>query len=511
MLTQKRLNITFSTQKRPQMTLFHPKKRHFKKTILYINRNDSSVKYDLCATLGGISSISPGGMLIFHPSYSHLKSTKEFFEENGSVKGLFKKPIFYEESGKNGIVEEFYGKIEDNSKLGAAMFAVMRGKMSEGIDFSDEKGRVVCIVGVPFPPLNDARIMIKQEYLDSLRLKHKSDPNFKKHTIPSGQEWYKQSAIKAVNQAIGRVIRHIDDFGVILLMDERFDYSSNQTYLSKWVREFLVPINGYSDGKRKIDEFFKARSGFVPKVKKSELKIGIKSVGIKRKLGGRNLDSASGILAKLNKKKVETASFTPSPPKPKKVQTHGILEEREISGISKFNIQMSHKFQSMKEMTVKSTEKMTSLDKFKLMKQNKAKLELKKTEMRKTEMEKTEMKKTGMKKTESKNSEKMGSGSKKTVPTKPESSKNLKITNRSTPLSTKVPKPTSHPDIDATTAKKLLKEAMRSYRDSNFNFSEFEKTASTNPKMVKMYKQVHKFFTAKGHAGQFEKFLKKLD
>ena len=62
-----------------------------------------------------------------------------------------------------------------------------RLKMCAGIDFSDEKGRVVCIVGVPFPPLNDPRIMIKQEYLDSLRMKHKSDPNFKKHTIPSGR------------------------------------------------------------------------------------------------------------------------------------------------------------------------------------------------------------------------------------------------------------------------------------------------------------------------------------
>jgi len=247
----------------------------------------------------------------------------------------------------------------------------------------------------------------------------------------------------------------------------------------------MVPINGYSDGKRKIDDFFKARSGFVPKVKKSEVK-NAKSVGIKRKLGGRNLDSTSGILAKLNKKKVETSSFTPSPPKPKKVQTHGILDERQISSISKFNIQMSHKFQNMKEMTVKSTEKMTSLDKFKLMKQNKAKL--------------------GMKKSESKKSE-----TKNTVPTKSESIKPVKTTPKSTSSSTTVPKPTNHPDIDATAAKKLLKEAMRSYRDSNFNFSEFEKNASTNPKMVKMYKQVHKFFTAKGHDDQFEKFLKKLD
>lgn len=37
----------------------------------------------------------------------------------------------------------------------------------------------------------------------------------------SGQEWYRQQASRAVNQAIGRVIRHRDDFGAIFLCDHR--------------------------------------------------------------------------------------------------------------------------------------------------------------------------------------------------------------------------------------------------------------------------------------------------
>lgn len=36
-----------------------------------------------------------------------------------------------------------------------------------------------------------------------------------------GQEWYRQQSSRAVNQAVGRVIRHKHDYGAIILCDER--------------------------------------------------------------------------------------------------------------------------------------------------------------------------------------------------------------------------------------------------------------------------------------------------
>lgn len=38
----------------------------------------------------------------------------------------------------------------------------------------------------------------------------------------SGQDWYRQQASRAVNQAIGRVIRHRHDYGAIFLCDHRY-------------------------------------------------------------------------------------------------------------------------------------------------------------------------------------------------------------------------------------------------------------------------------------------------
>lgn len=37
----------------------------------------------------------------------------------------------------------------------------------------------------------------------------------------TGEEWYVQQAARAVNQAVGRVIRHRHDYGAIIYCDER--------------------------------------------------------------------------------------------------------------------------------------------------------------------------------------------------------------------------------------------------------------------------------------------------
>jgi len=43
---------------------------------------------------------------------------------------------------------------------------VCRGKISEGMDFSDKAARCVIMVGIPFPQMTDPRVILKKHYLD---------------------------------------------------------------------------------------------------------------------------------------------------------------------------------------------------------------------------------------------------------------------------------------------------------------------------------------------------------
>jgi len=49
------------------------------------------------------------------------------------------------------------------------MFAVCRGKISEGLDFSDDAARCVMLIGIPYPMVLDPKTILKRHYLDHVR------------------------------------------------------------------------------------------------------------------------------------------------------------------------------------------------------------------------------------------------------------------------------------------------------------------------------------------------------
>lgn len=145
-----------------------------------------------------------------------------------------KKPIFVEPQTKDAFIStmaEYYAKIDAPNSRGATFMAVCRGKVSEGLDFADFYGRAVIITGLPYPPFKDPKVVLKKKYLNENRTRA--------NEMLSGDDWYFLEASRAVNQAIGRVIRHKNDFGAILLLDTRFHNPKQKGQLSRWIQGHL--------------------------------------------------------------------------------------------------------------------------------------------------------------------------------------------------------------------------------------------------------------------------------
>ena len=102
-----------------------------------------------------------------------------------------------------GIAPLWLARCNKNSSEGvdgALFLAVCRGKVSEGLDFADNNARAVICIGIPFPNWKDPKVELKMKYNDNKRNKDKN--------ILQGRQWYEIQAFRALNQALGRCIRH---------------------------------------------------------------------------------------------------------------------------------------------------------------------------------------------------------------------------------------------------------------------------------------------------------------
>ncbi|XP_062868551.1 regulator of telomere elongation helicase 1 [Trichomycterus rosablanca] len=214
-------------------------------------------------TVVNLSRVVPQGLLVFFPSYPVLDKTLEFWKANGHADRIENmKPVFVEPKGKgtfSEVIEGYYDKVNDPKSNGGSFFAVCRGKASEGLDFADTYGRGVIITGLPYPPRMDPRVILKMQYLDEMCRNKTSGVKYL-----SGQEWYKQQASRAVNQAIGRVIRHREDYGAIFLCDHRFRSADARQQLPSWVRPYVRTYDNFGLVVREAAQFFRVAQKLRP-------------------------------------------------------------------------------------------------------------------------------------------------------------------------------------------------------------------------------------------------------
>eukprot|EP01133_Synstelium_polycarpum_P004349 gene4349-5078_t len=186
----------------------------------------------------------PGGVLVFFPSYAFLEKLLNRWTKTGLLKKLeAHKKVFTEpKTAKQfpAILEGYQEAV--TTKRGSILFSVCRGKVSEGINFSDEYARGVIVVGIPLPNIKDLRVDLKKKY---------NDINSRKTSMMNGNA--------ALNQAIGRCIRHKDDYGSILLIDERFTNEGVWPNLSKWARMCIANNKTLDKSLVSLKDFFVKR------------------------------------------------------------------------------------------------------------------------------------------------------------------------------------------------------------------------------------------------------------
>ncbi|KDR13998.1 Regulator of telomere elongation helicase 1-like protein [Zootermopsis nevadensis] len=219
----------------------------------YNTRNDPQYISSLGMTVLNVCRVVPHGILVFFPSYPVLYKCKEEWQQSGlwsKIAAL--KPIFVEPRSRDGFnttIAEYCNKVQDPVTRGACFMAVTRGKVSEGLDFMDVNGRAVIVIGLPFPPLMDTYVRLKRIYLKE---NHGKNGN----QCLTAEEWYLLEATRAVNQGIGRVIRHKNDYGAILLCDQRFEGQSFKTALSSWVQPHVKKQSSFGSMIRELRQFF---------------------------------------------------------------------------------------------------------------------------------------------------------------------------------------------------------------------------------------------------------------
>lgn len=119
--------------------------------------------------------------------------------------------------------------------------------MSEGINFSDELARCVCVVGMPYPNIGSAEMVEKMRYLDAMKLKSSEN---------TGRAYYENTCWKAINQSIGRAIRHRGDYACLLLIDKRYSKSNIPSRLPHWLANSFRQMNNFNDTSKAIEQVF---------------------------------------------------------------------------------------------------------------------------------------------------------------------------------------------------------------------------------------------------------------
>lgn len=251
-------------------------------------RREAGMIRQLGLALLNICSVVPDGVVVFFPSHGYLDEVVAAWQTQESTAATTataqptlwdrlgtKKAIFRETKG--GVSEDVLHQYSDAilspaappppppagsqpaaSKQrrpgGALLLSVVGGKLSEGINFSDRLGRCVVVVGLPYPNINSPDWKARLEYIEATTLERlmegkgedvgsapagppaRGEAEARAQAKQAARDFYENACMRAVNQSIGRAIRHRGDYAAVVLVDRRFATERIRGKLPGWIR-----------------------------------------------------------------------------------------------------------------------------------------------------------------------------------------------------------------------------------------------------------------------------------
>ncbi|SPC64351.1 related to CHL1 - protein of the DEAH box family [Ustilago sp. UG-2017b] len=235
------------------------------------SRDNTDMLDQLGKTLVNLCNIIPAGLVVFVPSYAFLDKLMVRWKDAASGRVLqrlsVKKKIFMEPKTTmevDKVLGEYTAAIRGEQGRGgggAIMLAVVGAKLSEGINFSDDLARGVVMVGMPFANMHSPELAERIKYVRDLAKQARSTSNLSMPKVADpGHELYTNLCMKAVNQSIGRAVRHQNDYAALILLDRRYGRAEIRQRLPAWIRNQVTVADRFGGMIQQTAAFFKNRN-----------------------------------------------------------------------------------------------------------------------------------------------------------------------------------------------------------------------------------------------------------
>jgi DNA excision repair protein ERCC-2 len=195
----------------------------------YNDRQTSDTPRNYGHALIEFARVVPDGIVVFFVSYMFMQQVISYWTNECDILEQLRreKLVFVEtpDALEASLAIQNYRTACDSGR-GALLLSVARGRAAEGIDFDGHYGRAVILFGVPF------------QYTESRVLKAKLAWLAEHHQIKE-DDFLIFDAMRQAAQCAGRVIRNMDDYGIVVFADRRYRKVQLRSKLPKWISQFL--------------------------------------------------------------------------------------------------------------------------------------------------------------------------------------------------------------------------------------------------------------------------------